>query len=698
MKGFFSIRFKFLGVMSALLVTCLVVYLLIAVEVFKTDKTELVFDLNRSMVSNLAAEIETEFKGVSDKFRLFATLSTNSTTKNYAEQVFGENSPVVFASLYRQEQSLAFKSYSDKKYSETYGLEADFFDKTLLAARPIPFTEILKNGEYFWNASIDGGTPLIGYGRNVVIENNKGIPTDHLAVVGYIQPDKILKILNVVKMSEVSIVDHNGKILLHSNFDWMKQAKSLNDKALFKKAKEAKVNLSVASTVDDGKEYLGAFAKTYQGQIVILSKVSKDHAFSAVFELVSRSLSFALIVITLSLLFAFLLSRSLTEPISILVQGMEKVATGDLSTQIKVDTRDETRLLASSFNQMISELKQSRDELQEINRELDQKVKDRTLQLEVQNQAVKEAQEALLKTTRLASAGEIAGRAAHDVLNPLTGILARLSGVEKRVHNQIEPQINLMKDIFTSWKNDHRTGGFEALAAAWQQPSQVDQSWTLWQEDMHNLDSVQESFTQLTQTLDADTQFLINESRRIGKIVDGMRKLSRLHSDVKTYSAKQLLIDCRNIMADLFMQQDIDVLENFAAGYDEVSLDRDEFIQAVTNLMRNSLQAMLSKDKKHYLKLSTEVTDEHIVMLISDNGSGISEEHQAMLFQTQFTTKSADEGTGLGLGISRRFIRAHGGDIEFVASAPNAETTFKIILPIKMKKQLDNENNEEGAA
>lgn len=692
MKGFFSIRFKFLGVMSALLVTCLVVYLLIAVEVFKTDKTELVFDLNRSMVSNLAAEIETEFKGVSDKFRLFATLSTNSTTKNYAEQVFGENSSVVFASLYRQEQSLAIKSYSDKKYAETYGLDADFFDKTVLAARPIPFTEILKNGEYFWNASIEGGTPLIGYGRNVVIENSKGIPTDHLAVVGYIQADKILKILNVVKLSEVSVIDHEGKILLHSNFDWMKQAKSLNNTALFQKAKEAKVNLSVAATKDDGKEFLGAFAKTYQGQIIILSKVSKDHAFSAVYELVSRSLSFALIVITLSLLFAFLLSRSLTEPISILVRGMEKVATGDLSTQIKVNTTDETRMLATSFNQMITELKQSRDELQEINRELDQKVKDRTHQLEIQNQAVKEAQEALLKTTRLASAGEIAGRAAHDVLNPLTGILARLSGVEKRVKNQVEPQLNLMKDIFASWKNDHNNGGFEALAAAWQQPSQVDQTWSLWQEDMHNLDSVQASFGELTQTIDSDIQFLINESRRIGKIVDGMRKLSRLNSDIKTYSAKKLLIDCKNIMADLFMQQNIDVIETYAVGNDEVSLDRDEFIQAMTNLMRNSLQAMLDKQQKYQLKLSTEITDENVIILMSDNGSGISDEHQAMLFQKQFTTKSADEGTGLGLGISRRFIRAHGGDIEFVASTPFKETTFKIILPIKLQKQ------EEGAA
>lgn len=698
MKGFFSIRTKFLGVMSALLTACLVVYLLIAVSVFKTDKTELVFDLNRSMVSNLATEIETEFKGVSDKFRLFATLSTNSVTKIYADQVFGENSAVVYASLYRQDQSMAIKNYHDKKYSETYGLEDKFFSETLPSQRPIPFNEILKNSEYFWNASIEGGTPLIGYGRNVVIEDAQGLPTDHLAVVGYIQSDKILKILNAVKMSEVAIVDSSGKLLIHSNFDWMKQAKDFNNRALYQKARDAKINLSVAQAQEDGQDVLGAFAKTYQGQIIILSKISRQHAFSAVTELVSRSLSFAMIVITISLLFAFLLSRSLTEPIATLVKGMEKVSTGDLTTKIKVNSRDETRLLATSFNQMIDEIKHSRDELQEINRDLDHKVKERTLQLEIQNQAVKEAQEALLKTTRLASAGEIAGRAAHEVLNPLTGILTRLSGIERRLQGEINPQLTIMKDIFEAWKDEYAKGGFHNLVNSWKQTSNVQNSWTLWQEDLHNLESVQKTFDQLTHDIESDTQFLINESHRISKIVDGMRKLSRLHSDIKAYSARQLLMDCKNIMIDLFNQQNVEVIESYATGYDEVSIDRDEFIQAMTNLMRNSLQAMLDNAQKYSLKISTEITDTNIIMTITDNGVGITKDHQSLLFEKQFTTKPADEGTGLGLGISRRFIRAHGGDIAFVSSIPYQETTFKVLLPINLKKQLSNNEFKEGAA
>ncbi|OFZ29513.1 MAG: hypothetical protein A2622_07230 [Bdellovibrionales bacterium RIFCSPHIGHO2_01_FULL_40_29] len=696
MKGFFSIRAKFLGVMSALLVACLVVYLLIAVEVFKTDKTELVFDLNRSMVSNLSTELETEFDGVSDKLRLFALLSNNPAAQFESENVFGENSSVVYASLYRQDQNKSVKNYIDKKYLETYGLDTNFFESTLLSNRPVPFSEILKNGEHFWNASIDGGTPLIGFGRNVIIEDQNGIPSDHLAVISYIKLDKILKVLSFVKLSEISIVDGNGTVLIHPDYNVMKATKTLQHSPLFSAALNSKVNISVASLKDDSGEFLGAYAKAYQGQIFVLARASKNQAFSAVYELVSRSISFALIVITLSLFFAFLLSRSLTRPISILVDGMEKVSGGDLSTQINVTSKDETQILASSFNKMIQDLKQSRDELQEINRELDKKVKERTLQLEIQNQAVKEAQEALLKTTRLASAGEIAGRAAHEVLNPLTGILTRLSAIEKKVQNQIAPQINLMKDIFQSWKDDHHSGGFPALLQAWQQSSQVDSTQTLWDEDMKNLNYVQQSFEDLMKTMEVDTQFLQQESRRISKIIGGMRTLSRLNSDVQTYSVKKLLTDCKNIMADLFIEQHIQIREDYQVDIDDVEIDRDEFIQAVTNLMRNSLQAMpVSHPGSYFLKLSTQLIDGHIHVVISDNGSGISNEHQKLLFEKQFTTKSADEGTGLGLGISRRFIRAHGGDIEFVSSEPFSQTVFRIILPLK---SINSTSLTEGAA
>lgn len=700
MQGFFSIRTKFLGVMAGLLLVCMFVYLLIAVDVFKTDKTTLIFDLNRSMVSNISVELETEFVGVSDKFRFFALLAIDPSKNLVNENIFGENSDVVFASIYRRDQNLPFRNFTQKKYLETYGLESGFFEKTLHAKRPLPFAEILRNGEFFWNASVEGGTPLIGYGRDVVIENTKGAALEHLTVIGYIKPDKILKAINLVELSEVFVVDQAGNLLIHSNFEWMKEGKNFGSSALYSAAQNAKTNVIVAELKDESGEYLGAVAKTYHDRVYVLAKASKEHAFSAVSKLVSRSLSFALIVITVSLLFAFLLSKSLTEPISILVEGMEQVSTGDLTTRIEVDSKDETQMLATSFNRMINDLKQSRDELQEINRELDKKVKERTVQLEIQNLAVKEAQEALLKTTRLASAGETAGRAAHEVLNPLTGIITRLTVIEKKIQSQIEPQVNLLKDISGSWKDDHNKGGFETLVKNWQQKSEVNPDWNLWQEDLNNLDFIKENFEALLVAIKNDTRFLLDESGRISKIIGSMRKLSSLKSDVRTYSVKSLLINCRNIMADLFTEENIRITETYGVEADEVDLDRDEFIQAITNLMRNSLHAMLKSPNNcppnhtFALSIATGYEDGRIYIELKDNGTGIQQNYQKMLFEKQFTTKSSDEGTGLGLGISRRFIRAHGGDIVFVSSVPFEETVFKIYLPAKHIQNLVN----KGAA
>ena len=119
-------------------------------------------------------------------------------------------------------------------------------------------------------------------------------------------------------------------------------------------------------------------------------------------------------------------------------------------------------------------------------------------------------------------------------------------------------------------------------------------------------------------------------------------------------------------------------------------VDRDEFIQSITNLLRNSLQAVKDNpaDKKGMVKIRTFCENRKLIIELADNGPGISSDNQPKLFKTQFSTKSSDEGTGLGLGISRRFIRAFGGDIEFVNSVPFESTTFKISLPLQHSEEV----------
>lgn len=690
MKLGFSIRYKFLIVMSFLLAACVAVYLSIAIKVFKNDKTELVYDLNKSQVSTLASEIDTQFEGISDKFKLFAML-TNSSSSKLVGELFGKDSDVVFVSLYKSKDGDSLRKFENRIYRETYGLSATYFEKDLVQERNIPFTQILKNGESFWNATSKNGPPLIGFGRSVVVENAEGVAIDQMAVVGYIRTDRIMKSLSLVKLSEIMVVSHEGEILAHPEAATLKQNNLVVKNPIFQSALQSKTKTSVLNLEHDGQKILGAYSKAYNGKVFVLVQSLEANAFLAVSSLVERSLIFALIVMTVAFLAAVLLSRSLTEPLAKLVRRMELVSEGDLTTQIEITTKDETAVLSDSFNKMIVDLKQSRDQLEEINRELDQKVKERTRQLEEQNHAVKEAQEALLRTTRLASAGEIAGRTAHEVLNPLTSLLTRVGIMERKIKSDMVPQTDLIKEIKTAWDKDYQVGGFTALVDAWKKPSTINPAQNLWQEDMENMDGVSMGLNKGLEGLRQDSEFLLKEGARINKIINAMRKLSVIRSDNKKHSVHDMLKECSHIMADLFEQRNYKTIYEFNAEVDNVFLDKDEFVQAVTNMMRNSLQAMHAaehqRNEQGVMRFVTAVVDGQMQIYIEDNGIGISKDNQEHLFGGHFTTKSREEGTGIGLGISRRFVRSFGGDIDFVSSEPFVKTVFRIKLPLSQHNQ-----------
>lgn len=688
MRKWFSIRTKFLTAMSGLMAACVVVYLLMAITVFKSDKTELVYDLNRSQVSNLASEIETQFAGVSDKLKLFA-LTNGGSQEQSVQDIIREDSGLVYVALFDRDQQKIVRDYTNKEYTETYGLKADFFHQMTAESKDIPFARIQKQSESFWSVRSQEAPPLIGFGRNVVVEGANGQVRDQMAVIGYVRLDRILKSLSLVRLSEISILNSQGELLAHRDAKLLGEH-GVDTSKLFKAALDSKTKTSVLQVEEDGHEILGAFSQAYKGRIFVLARAQQREAFAVVGQLIERTLIFALFVMTAAFIVSIFMSRSLTGPISKLVDSMTLVSQGDLSVQIDLTTKDETKVLADSFNKMIQDLKQSRDELETINRELDLKVKERTRQLEEQNHAVKEAQEALLRTTRLASAGEIAGRAAHEVLNPLTSLLTRVGVIEKRVKSSMNESLKLFDEIRQAWDKDYQAGGFANLTQGWDKPSTIAAGKNLFQEDMENLSHVSGTFSKDMATLVQDAAFIQNEGARINRIINGMRKLSVTQSDLKLLSVHQMLKECSNIMADLFEQEGFKLIHEFDAKHDIVRADHDEFIQAVTNLMRNSLQALRSVNKhggeravEGYLKLRTSIKDNQLCVDVEDNGVGISQEHQERLFQGQFTTKNPDEGTGLGLGISRRFIRAHGGEIEFIGSKPLQSTIFCLRLPLQ---------------
>ncbi|MCB9027333.1 MAG: HAMP domain-containing protein [Bdellovibrionaceae bacterium] len=678
MKTFFSIRYKFLFVTTLLLLLCVSAYLFMAIKVFKQDKTELVYDYNKNIVTTLNSDFSSLISRVRDRIELYPYFSDKNELQNFIR----ENSEIVYLAKSEKFEQVDSVLYFDKNFIKNYRLEGA--DELLsLVSKNTLFKEHLRQGESLWTLGKENKLPLIGYSKMIIEYNQKKQPINQYSLVALIKVEKLYNLIAQNSYSSITVLSPSGDALI-GNLD-----EDIH-KEIIKNVVQKAVNTSVIKFKHEGMDYLGAYSKLDNGSLII-SNVNSDRAFKAVDLLVYRSVLFASIVVTLAFIVTIFFSKSLTKPIEILMKGMLKVSKGQLDTKINVETKDEIRALAQSFNKMIQELKKSRNDLEEANKNLEFKVIERTEQLEKQNQAVKRAQEAMLKTSRLAAVGEIAGRAAHEVLNPLTNIINRTQILKNK--NQFNDQVQTLQEIRQAWEEEYKSKNFNGLIESWKQPSQIYEGKTLWEEDLLNLKKIEESIVSNENLFKEDIRFLIKESARINKIVQSMRSMSKIKNEVRSHNINELIVESINIMADLASRHNVKISFNENSSQVRVRVDLDEFIQSLTNLIRNSIQAITekavnNKSLQGIIKISLIPNENNIEIHITDNGMGISPEDKEKLFKTQFTTKTNGEGTGLGLTISRRFLRSFNGDILLMHTELGIGTTMVVQLPMENSERI----------
>lgn len=685
MSAKFSIRYKFLAVTTFLLALCVGTYLLLASYIFKQDKQALVFDYNRSLVVNLSSELETFFGSVSDKMQLAAHFQhkKDQASQKFLKQILLQSQDLVWLGSSENLKEIGRSYFVQDEFLKTYALPEDYFEKEITKIRSIPFEDLRRTGEVYWNAtSPDDGPALIGVAKTVLEEDERGIPVGQFAIISFVKADRILKALKLAEPNQMALVNEQGQILVHGSIEKMRSAGQFSEVQL-KMAKESAAKTQVVRFDMNGEPFFGAHSKSLGERLLIFSSVPERLAFGAVNDLVSRSILFGSILVTLAFLLAIGFSRSLTRPIEVLVGGMNQVSKGNLETQIVVNSQDEIASLAKNFNLMIQDLKSSRAALEEVNRDLESKVQERTKQLEERNLAVKEAQEALLRSTRLAAVGEVAGLAAHEVLNPLTSMISRVADLKDRITAVKDNEAQFLIELQGSWDKDFKAGGFSKLVKAWQEPSKALGSGSLWDEDLQNIKSVGEGLKKDFDGVIKDAEFLMQESQRISRIVNSFRSLSSVKAEVKPHHIHELCDKSIEIMTDLAAKNKIQIKKEFFAENDQVLVDEDEIIQVLTNLLRNAIQATAERTNGlKEIKVSTSVEDQSFVLRISDTGCGINEDNKKKLFVQKFTTKNKDEGTGLGLSLSRRLIRAFKGDLVLQSSDVEKGSVFKIRLPL----------------
>jgi two-component system NtrC family sensor kinase len=297
-------------------------------------------------------------------------------------------------------------------------------------------------------------------------------------------------------------------------------------------------------------------------------------------------------------------------PVKELIRGTHRVADGDLGYRLPVRSDDELGDLAVSFNKMT-------EEVAGVQAHIEEQVRRKTLELE-------RVHKTLLRSEKMASIGKLAATVAHEINNPLFGILtyARL----------------VLRELLK-----------------------------------HELPNRDELAEQL--------QTIERESKRCGELVKNLLTFSRQQPSQREPNDLNTVVHRAALLVKHKLEmQNIELTENLAADLPPVECDANQVQQVVLVLMVNASEAM-PKGGKLEVSTGLDAAADQGFVRVKDSGCGIPEDVLPRIFDPFFTTKEDQNRTGLGLAVAHSIVEQHAGDIS-VRSAPGEGTEFTVRLPI----------------
>jgi two-component system NtrC family sensor kinase len=322
-----------------------------------------------------------------------------------------------------------------------------------------------------------------------------------------------------------------------------------------------------------------------------------------------------LIVALFSWLFVW---RVVGEPIKALEKGTEHLAQGELGYQIEVRSQDEVGDLAHSFNGMSLQLQAANEEIVTWAKTLEERVEQKTNELQ-------RAHDHVLHVEKMASIGKMAAVVAHEVNNPLSGILT-----------------------------------YAKLLRKWVGTGQTEH----------------EKREEAMQCLD----LIASESRRCGDLIKNLLCLSRTAPmNIQSTDLNAVIDRCLLLVRHQLELGGVELQLNLAADLPFVACDPAQIEQVLLALIMNAIDAM-PRGGTLWLedRLASDAT--HIEIKVRDDGSGIAPDVLEHIFEPFLTTKESGHGVGLGLAIARGIMDRHNGRIE-VESELGRGTTFTLTLP-----------------
>jgi two-component system NtrC family sensor kinase len=321
----------------------------------------------------------------------------------------------------------------------------------------------------------------------------------------------------------------------------------------------------------------------------------------------------------IGLFIVFFTRRFVGKPIRKLIRATKAISEMQLDKPISIESSEELDDLAHSFDLMRQRLKQAMSENAEFTHQLEAKVQERTSQLEAAHQR-------LIRTDRLASLGQLAASVAHEINNPISGVL-NLSMLMQRI----------VKD--------------DGIP-----PGRI------------------EEFRRYLSQVSAETS-------RVGKIVSDLLSFSRRSRPQRSAADLNVIVQTTvSLVAHKLQLAGVQTRFQLAEDLPQVRCDESQIQQVVMNLVLNAAESM--HDGGRITIITRRTADRAgVVFEVRDTGAGIPAPLLGRIFDPFFTTKEEGKGVGLGLAVVYGIVQSHGGEIE-VESHVGEGSTFRVNLPL----------------
>lgn len=584
-----SIRVQVVVLVGLLLLAAMALYLTLATRVVTRDKEATVYDVNALVAGTVADQVETTVDGFSDKLRYFGQeyATTPGDAERRARSLFSADDEVLSLEVDTITEVGVDRAFLFVDADRLATLNIERGD-ILLARKqtPVPFEVVKRQGVLLQNASLPPDLALLRL--SVVTADGKAIITADL------RPERLLKTVTTGSVTHVFLVDALGRVLAHRDAAKVLSHEDLSALAPVQSALSGKASRGADQYQQGNEALLASYARVGDGIAAVVAEVPVAEVFGATRELTSRSFLFAAGVVALALVLAIVLSRALTAPLRRLSDTMAVISKGEYGVTVPVEGAPEIRSVGTALNEMSKELIRRSDDLQR-------------------------AHNNLVQSEKLSAVGELAASVAHEVKNPMVGIL-----------------------------------GFAQLGKESDTMAEAKEYFGLIEADTLRANKILQNLLEFARPPEMEMEPL-----GVNDVVEGALSL------------------CRHQL----QMQGVKVETSLGEGLGGIAGNNNQLRQVLLNLMMNAGQAMAESATKR-VTVATVADQGFVKVLVQDTGPGMSDEVRQNLFKPFFTTKRRGLGTGLGLSVSRSIIEAHKGTLT-AESKPGEGATFIVRLPLR---------------